>query len=173
MKHFIKSADTSKSVESSRAELNKLLGRYGCTAFGYDQDNDGGVTRVTFRVPNSPAKDAAKVPVQLEVRPLDVYVRLYGQPTTWVSGKGHVPTKELRYYNAKKLQQAERVAWRHLLLWVDAACSASSAGLATIEEAFFAHRLVEDRDGRVGRVIDFMHSLASGEGGPKLLGSGS
>src|SRR5689334_8791772 len=96
---FIKSANTSTSVESSRAELNKVLGRYGCTAFGYEEDQDAGVTRVTFRVPNSPAKGAVKVPVQLEIRPIDVYIRLYGQPTTWIEGQGRVPTRDRKWYN--------------------------------------------------------------------------
>jgi hypothetical protein len=168
---FVKSASTGTSVESSRAELNKVLSRYGCTAFGYEEDADAGVTRVTFRVPDSPEKDAAKVPVRLEVKPMEVYARLYGRPTFW-DGSKRVPAFEKKHYDSKKFAQAERVAWRHLILWVDAACTAASAGMTTMREAFHANVLVRDEQGRVGRMVDYVQTLMSGEGGPRLLGPG-
>ncbi len=61
-------------------------------------------------------------------------------------------------------ERAERVAWRNLVLWIDAALSATAAGLQTIEEAFFAHLLVDNR-----RVIDIARG---GELVYKQLGSG-
>lgn len=163
MSGFVKSRNTKATVESSRAELNKVLTRYGCTAFGYEQTEEG-ITRVTFRVPNSPAKNAAMVPIRLEVRKADVFRRLYDRD---------YPLETHRHTWAREIEQAERVAWRHLILWIDAACTAATAGLTTIEEAFFAHRLVQAPDGTTGRMIDYVQTLSAQSGGPRLLGSGS
>lgn len=172
---FVKSATTGTSVDSSRAELNKVLSRYGCTAFGYDQDDETGITKVTFRVPDSLAKDAPKVPVQLEVRVHHVYERLYGKPRRelrWdAATQKHVETGRLQW-DPKQLAQAERVAWRHLILWVDAACTAAAAGMTTMREAFHANVLVRDEHGRVGRLFDYVQGQLDAPAGPRLLTSG-
>lgn len=165
---FVKSATTKTTVESSRAELQRVLHRYGCTAFGYEEDGESHVTMVHFRVPDRPGS-TDRVPVKLEVRIADVAHQLYGAPTKytrWGRGRrgGSCPAGE-RW--PEEWAQAERVAWRHLVLWVDAACSAALSGLTTMEEAFLAHRLVRLEDGRAGRVIDYLRSV--GDSGQRLL----
>lgn len=160
---FIKSADTSTSPANSRAEIEKMLRRYGAIGFAVQQEFDanGTGTRVVveFLVPNTQAKDAAKVPVRLPVDVRQIYHALYERPTRWTIDDETKRGKRVydpKGYDAKKLAQAERVAWRNLVLWIDAALSAANAGLQTITEAFFAHTIVALEDGQTVRLADYM-----------------
>lgn len=161
---FVKSAETLVPVGRSQSELERILRRYGCTGFGVSQDYEALRTSVTLRVPDGPEKDALQVPVKLVVDFRAVYDALYGQPMrhgqkpdgSW----GRVP--DPKGYNARLIEQAERVAWRHLVLWVDAACSASTVGLQRMSEAFLAHTLTRTADGRVLRVVEQMDEAAGG-----------
>jgi hypothetical protein len=69
--------------------------------------------------------------------------------------------------------QAERVAWRNLVLWIDAALSAATVGVQTITEAFFAHTIVVDDGGRAERMVDYVERTggAIGPGVRALLPS--
>ena len=49
--------------------------------------------------------------------------------------------------------QAERVAWRNLVLWVDAACAAAAVGLRPMSETFFADLVVTGDDGKPQRMF--------------------
>ena len=166
-KRFVKSADTSTPVSNSRGEIEKMLRRYGAVGFAVQQEFDaaGTGTRIVvqFVVPDSLEKNAGKVPVSLPVDVRRIYDALYGRPTRWAineetkrGGYVHNPNG----YDAKKMMQAERVAWRNLLLWIDAALSAATAGLQTITEAFFAHTMVALEDGQTMRLADYMERTA-------------
>jgi hypothetical protein len=155
VKRFVKSADTGTPVTNSRTQLEKMLRRYGATAFAVSTDYEEQRIVVSFRVPDSPGSKAL-VPVRLELSIADVATALYG------------PLKTDQSWRLSSLEQAERVAWRHLVLWVDAACSASSAGMQSMSEAFFAHVLVRAPDGQVKKVSAMMNE-AAGEGGYRAL----
>lgn len=156
VKPFVKSADTSTSVANSRGQLDKMLRRYGASAISMAEDLEARRIVVAFVVPDSMHKDAAKVPVKLPVSVASVYHALYGQPTRWgqrADGtQGQVPNPA--GYDRRKLEQAERVAWRNLVLWVDAALSAASVGLQTVTEAFFAHAVVGADGARMMEVVE-------------------
>jgi hypothetical protein len=154
-KRFVKAADTTTSVMNSRAQLEKMLRRYGATAFAVSTDYESQKIVVGFKVPDSPGVPTF-VPVRLEVGIAAVATALYG------------PLRGNQSWRQTALEQAERVAWRHLVLWVDAACSASSAGMQTMAEAFFAHVLVKAENGAQGRMFDQWTE----HGGAKLLASG-
>lgn len=154
-KRFVKSADTATSVMNSRGQLEKMLRRYGATAFAVSTDYESQKIIVGFKVPDSPGS-STYVPVRLDVNIGAVAAALYG------------PLKGSQTWKQSALEQAERVAWRHLVLWVDAACSASSAGMQTMAEAFFAHVLVKAEDGTQGRMYDQWTE----HGGVKLLAAG-
>lgn len=165
-KQFIKSSDTSTSVANSKAEVERVLKRYGADGFSVAQDYGRGTVLVSFIVPNSPTKGAPLVPVKLPVDVLRVFNVIYTK-----NGRGPWTLAQARdKQNEKAWAQAERVAWRNLVLWIDAALSASAVGLQSIEEAFFAHVALED--GR--RVIQVVAEAATeiGNGMPRLLGSG-
>lgn len=173
-KRFVKSADTSVPVSRSQGELERVLRRYGCTGFGVTTDYELARASIMLRVPDGPEKDATQVPVKLIVDFRAVYDALYGQPMKWGQkpdgANGRVP--DLKGYKAKFVEQAERVAWRHLVLWVDAACSASTVGLQRMSEAFLAHTLMRTADGRVLRVVEQMDEAAGGNWKALLPGPG-
>jgi hypothetical protein len=172
---FVKSSMTSTPVANSRRELERVLLRYGCSGFGSQSDYAEHKAAVWFRVPDHPGKDAQEVPVRLEIDMLAVYDALYGRPTTtrWDEAAGkYIENWNPKGYKDRWLAQAERVAWRHLVLWVDAACSAASAGMQKMSEAFFAHTLVRDKDGAELRLIDHIR-LATGAELRRLLPAGS
>lgn len=154
-KQFVKSADTTTPAGTSQLRLEQLLRRYGAGGFGVSADYKLHMIRVTFRVPDTPGS-AVMVPIRLEVSIVAIARALFAhqkesQLSTWA------------------WEQAERVAWRHLVLWVDAACSATTAGLQTMSEAFLAHALVTSPgDGKVKRVIEMLDD-AAGEGGYRAL----
>jgi hypothetical protein len=164
---FVKSADTSTSVVNSRSEVDKMLRRYGATQISLVQDIENHRITVSFIVPDSTKKDAPKVPVKLPVSILTVYHALYEKPMRYVrwdqeAGK-HIYEYNPGGYDRKKMDQAERVAWRNLALWIDAALSASSVGLQTITEAFFAHAIVSTEGARMIEVVEaFQSQLGSG-----------
>lgn len=165
---FVKSATTSTPVANSRGELERLVTRYGCSSFATQMDYEAHRITVTFVVPDTPEKGAARIPVQLEVNILTVYDALYGQPTKW-SNEGRV--YDPKGYREKELAQADRVAWRQLILWVDAALSAASAGVQPISEAFFAHTLIRRPSGEMVRLVDHVNELAPGGNWKALLPS--
>jgi hypothetical protein len=169
-KSFVKAAETTVAPEKSRAEVERLLRRYGAVGFATTVDLEKAEIRVEFVVPNSKAKDAPRVPVRLPVSVHQVYDSLYGQPTKWTAdGRVHDP----KGYDAKRMLQAERVAWRNLVLWIDAALSAATVGVQTITEAFFAHTIVVDDGGRAERMVDYVERTggAIGPGVRALLPS--
>jgi hypothetical protein len=152
---FVKAASTTVDPTKSRAELEKMLTRYGAVGFSYAVDLEKGEIRVDFVVPDSAAKNATKVPVRLPISIRSVYDALYGRPQRWDGdAKKHVHNP--KGYDARMLSQAERVAWRNLVLWIDAALSAAAIGVQTITEAFFAHTMVVDDGGRVERMVEYV-----------------
>lgn len=151
-KHFVKSADTRTPASQSQVALERLLRRYGAFGFGVNSDYEHHLIRVTFRVPDAPGSKTI-VPVRLEVSIVAIAQALFPGVKT---------------YNAYGWEQAERVAWRHLVLWVDAACAATNAGLQTMSEAFLAHALVRSPGGEIKRVVEMLDD-AAGEGGYRGL----
>jgi hypothetical protein len=171
---FVKSADTSAQVSSSKAELEKMLRRYGAAGFSVAHNYPEHQVMVSLILPDRPGKDTPRVPVKLPISIRAVYDALYGRPMKseripdataypW-SRSVHNPAG----YETKKLEQAERVAWRNLVLWIDAALSAAAIGLQTITEAFFAHA-VAGPDGE--RMIDLVEQAQAqlGAGVQRLL----
>lgn len=125
---FIKSVGTTVPARNSKAEVESLLRRYGCTKLQVMEDFSAGIFAVSFSLPDTPGS-LDDVPVRLEVRVDDVaraIQRTFKRPQNpeWLR------------------EQSQRVAWRHLVLWLDAALSATTLGLQKVSEAFFAHIIV-------------------------------
>jgi hypothetical protein len=171
---FVKSASTSTPVSNSKVALEKLLMRYGATGFGVLNDYERQRVVVTFRVPDAPTKDAPQIPIRLELDIRAVYDALYGRPTKrrWDLKAGkNIDEFDPAGYDANRLKQADRVAWRQLILWVDAACSAAAAGVQKMSEAFFAHTVIRGDDGVQRRLVDHLEQITGGEW-RALLGPG-
>ena len=163
---FIKSQDTRTPVARSKAEVERILKRYGATGFSTSENYREGKILVSFIVPDSPMPGAHPIPVKLPVNIKRVYLAMFEHTKK-------DPTVEEIQRHQKQWEQAERVAWRNLVLWIDAALSASSVGLQTITEAFFAHAVVDVANGRrmIEVIADAAGDLAPGVRG--LLGSGA
>jgi hypothetical protein len=150
---FVKSRDTSTSAVNSRSAVDKMLRRYGASAISMSEDIEQRRILVSFIIPDSAAKDAPRVPVKLPISIFAVYDSLYGRPRRYDYGASQYVT-DAKAYDAKRLEQAERVAWRNLMLWIDAALSAAAVGLQTITEAFFAHAVVGAGGERMIEVVE-------------------
>jgi hypothetical protein len=155
---FVKSGDTEASVAASQKQLTDALRRYGCSALAIASDYAKGEVRIAFSVNPEPgqkvstSRDGA-IPVEFVVNMAKVAYRLRANG-----------------YDAR-MEQAERVAWRHLVLWVDAALTSVESGMQSMEEAFYPHLMVRDVSGARGRLIDF---VKGGDGpGLQLLGAGA
>lgn len=155
---FVKSADTKVSVGNSRGEIEKILRRYGAVGFNVQQtfSDDGLAETVTvqFIVPDAPGSKA-RVPVSLPVNIKRVANALYGDRESRWDSRKMTYTKEP---TPAEWQHAERVAWRNLVLWIDAALSATSVGLQTITEAFYAHAVVLLEDGSRARLFEVIEN---------------
>jgi hypothetical protein len=140
MTHF-RSADTKTAVSYSRAELERILNRYGCTRFGHDQDREAQRIAVWFTVPDSKVGTGEFIPVRLEVSLRDVQRRL-----------------EAYTRRAPEPAQVERVAWRHIVLLVEAGLIASEAGIKRISEFFLADTVVTNERGERERFIQALEA---------------
>lgn len=166
MSEFLKSATTGVSADKSQGEIIATLGRYGASGFGFRRR--GEVVEVTFHLPRKGADD-------LSVRiPVNVTTVRASLDALW-SGDQRPHSKR----PVDMAVQAERVAWRALLTWIDASLLAVKLGAQSMEEAFFAHLVVTTEDGLEGRLVDYVKSLGGASGGvlPSVnrlrLGSGS
>jgi|SRR6185437_2877888 len=162
--NFVRSATTDVPADKSQAEIIGVLARYGASGFGFRRRGD--VIEVTFHLPR-PTGDDQSVRIPVNVATVRAKLNEF-----WESPKRpHTRKPDL---NA----QAERVAWRALLTWIEASLLAVALGAQSMEEAFFAHVLVTDESGQEGRIIEYVGTLAAGANGvlpsPRrlLLGSG-
>lgn len=144
----VRSADTSTPAASSRAELDRILQRYGCSRSGQDYDRASGTIAIWFTVPDSSAAGARDVPVRLVVRLADV--------TASLQAHYQASTKHWRQRVTPEL--VERVAWRHVVFLVEAGLVAADAGVKKVSEFFLADTVVRDNRGREARLIDALDS---------------
>lgn len=145
--------------------MEDLLRRYGAEGYSVANDFAGGRILVQFRIPDSANPGAAIIPVRIPVEVQRIYHALYGVPMKYDYTRGarvHDPNG----YDSKLMEKAERVAWRNLILWVEAQLSAATIGLQTVTEAFYAHAVI----GPSGeRAIDYVPSLVDSS---RMLGAG-
>ncbi len=114
-------ADTAVPVDRSRTEIEKLLTRYGATAFGYL--SQGGSQVVVFEISNR------RVLMQLPLPGRDDR-----EFALTPSGRHRrSPAEAERAYD-----QAVRARWRSLVLIIKAKLEAIAAGISTVEREFLA-----------------------------------
>jgi hypothetical protein len=114
-------AETTVPVDRSRAEIEKLLTRYGATAFGYLSQSATQV--IVFEIANR------RVLMQLPMPD-----RGNREFTLTPSGRQRrSPAEAERAY-----EQAVRSRWRSLVLIIKAKLEAVAAGVTTVEREFLA-----------------------------------
>lgn len=185
-KPFVKAEATTVDPAKSRMEIEQMLRRYGATGYSFSFNTETAEARVEFVVPDSKAKNAPKIPVRIPINAWDVFDAMYGRPTIQRPGTGKYSDQHRTQWipqaydpaprpyenvNPKHFAQAERVAWRNLVLWIDAALSAATIGLRTIAQTFAGDRLVTDEAGNTMRVQDLLEQAGGAlpRGGRLLL----
>jgi hypothetical protein len=118
-------AKTTVTPEKSRAELERILSRYGANAFGYGYEDGRAV--VSFRAHGRLVRFLVVVPPMSEFQ--------------WDGANRRRSSTQMRGAQ----EQAERQRWRALVLVVKAKLEAVSAGIASFEEEFLAHILLPDQ----------------------------
>lgn len=151
---YVKAWSTKTAVSHSQSDIRKMLARYGATAVSMSEDMEKNEIVVTFVVPDKPGS-AARIPIRLPISIRSVGRAIYSDNIS---------------RGSPKFEQAERVAWRNLFLWIDAALSASSIGLQTITEAFFAHSIVGPNGQRMIELVEEAQTTL-GPGVQRLLTS--
>lgn len=121
---MIYAADTSTSVEKTRAELETVIRKFGADAFAYASDTDramimfrsrGKQVRFVLPLPSASDKQFTRLPP-----PRDHIPRSAGVPE-------------------RMWEQACRSSWRALFLCVKAKLVAVEAKITTFEQEFMAH----------------------------------
>lgn len=150
-------ADTSVSVERSRAEVERTLQRYGATSFAYGWDGDAAMIefvadqrRVRFIMP-LPDRDSREF-------------------TLTPTGKAR---KESQAFAA--WEQACRARWRALNLVIKAKLEAVEVGISEFEQEFLAY-VVLPNGCTVGQMVrpQVEEAYLSGKVAPMLaIGTGS
>jgi hypothetical protein len=114
--------NTKVSVEKSKAELERTVGRYGADSFAYGWE--GGRATVGFRLEGKYVRFNLTLPTRGERR------------------FTHTPSTENKRSPAqaeKAWEQACRSKWRALNLVIKAKLEAAETGITTFEEEFLAH----------------------------------
>ena len=114
---------TTVSADNSRVEIERVLIRYGASAFGYMQD--GGLTVIAFRMRGRHIKFLLPLPDPSERR------------FTHNSRGKRTPDLAQREW-----EQACRARWRALLLIVKAKLEAIESGVASFENEFLPQTLL-------------------------------
>lgn len=125
-------AHTSVSVERTRAEIERVLSRYGAAKFVSGWDERGAT--VGFAAHNRVVRFHLPLPLKTEKRFTHQASR-----ASYLSPKPRTPAAAHALW-----EQACRSLWRALLLSVKAKLEAVESGIATFEQEFLAHVVMPD-----------------------------
>lgn len=131
-------SDTSVSVERSRADIERLVGKFGASRFASGWDEHGGAF-IAFVF----GKRAIRFQLEMPDRQADEF---------WATPGGRRRRNAEGAY--RSWEQACRSRWRALLLVIKAKLEAVEVGIATIEQEFMAFTVVPGTNGRtLGEVM--------------------
>ena len=150
-------AKTSVSVEKSKAEIERTLGRYGAEAFSYGWDQGRAI--VGFRLNGKYVRFNLVLPQRTE--------RQFTH--TEATDKERAPVQA-----EKAWEQACRSSWRALNLVIKAKLEAVETGITTFSEEFLAHLVLPNGE-TVGQnlIPQIEIGYADGKSMPLLPYSGS
>ena len=117
---------TQVAPESSRVEIERILVRYGASAFHYGWDNDRAVVGFSL--------DGRFFKITMSLPPKENFERTPERRTLRAPKAAHAAW-----------EQACRQRWRALALWIKAVLEAAESGIVTIEEALLPFLVLPDR----------------------------
>lgn len=139
--------NTEVSAERSRAEIERIVTKYGATEYGYGWQGTQAV--MMFTLSNRQMRFILSLPDRAEYR-------------LTATGRARTASSQTEAW-----EQACRASWRSLALVVKAKLEAVSAGIVTLEEEFAAHIVIPGTGGRtLGEMIVPAISAAYAEGSP-------
>ncbi len=121
--------NTIVSVEKSKGEIERTLGRYGASAFAYATSNNKAM--IQFKTNDRHIMFVLNLPDRKDRR----FTHTRG-------GKGD--QEWLDYVQQEKWEQACRQNWRALALSIKAKLEVVESGIATFENEFMAHIMMPD-----------------------------
>lgn len=116
---------TTVTPERSRAEIERVLTRYGATSFAYGWQQGSAV--IAFRAHDRHVRFTLPIPTADDAQ----FER--------VGGRKRTPAQR-----AQAAAQVERSRWRALLLVIKAKLEAVESGIVTFEDEFLAHTMLPD-----------------------------
>ena len=148
--------DTTVAVERSRAEIERMLTRYGASKFASGWDERGAT--IMFEASNRRIRFSLALP-------------LLGDKRFDRDGRGSTRNPAQRI---AAREQACRQKWRALALVIKAKLEAVDSGITSFETEFLAH-VVLPNGGTVGECVGAQLAAAyeSGAMPPLLLGTGA
>ena len=130
-------AQTSVSVEKSRAEIESILARYGANKFGYATDSERGLATIQFCARDRHIRFTLNLPLANDRQFL------------------FTPSRRQRRSQDEQMkawEQACRQRWRALCLCIKAKLEAVECGITEFEAEFMAH-IVLPSGGTVGQLM--------------------
>lgn len=149
-------ADTSVSVEKTRAEIETLLNRHGASRFGYMTADSHAV--IGFMMEGKAVKFTLPLPRRDEKQFTHRKTTAYNT---------YAPRNPDDVYKA--WEQACRSRWRSLYLNVKAKLEAVSVGITTFETEFLAHFVVLGGVTLGERIIPQLEEISRGDRAPSLM----
>lgn len=117
-------AQTSVSVEKSRAEIETILARYGASQFGYATDSIRGLATIQFCAKERHIRFTLRLPLVSEKQ---------------FAFTAHQRKRRSVDEQHKAWEQACRQRWRALCLCIKAKVEAVECGITEFEAEFMAH----------------------------------
>jgi hypothetical protein len=116
---------TKISVESTVADIQRVLGRYRCRAIASKFTSDGELEAVIFSVD----VNGQEIPFRLPAR---------WEPLFELINKSRSPRNQEKKVEDDR-EQAKRVAWRQILRWVEAQLALVQTNMVRMEEVFMPY----------------------------------
>lgn len=145
--------DTKVSVDRSKAELEHMLKKYGCSSFAWGWDEETG-DRIGF------SYEGRSITFRLPPPPEDEW-RFFPSGQTRPHGK-----------QAQARAQCLRARWRALVLVIKAKLEAVEAGIVAFEDEFLAHTVLPSGRTIGDELAPQLEVMVEGGKMPKLLGDG-
>lgn len=124
--------NTTVSAESSRAEIERILTRYGATAFAYGWDQSGAI--LEFQASERRIRFVLPLPDRHDKQ--FTHYRSGGGRGSWTARTPEAAQKAW--------EQATRQRWRALALAIKAKLEAVASGISEFEDEFLAHVVLPD-----------------------------
>lgn len=146
-------ADTSVSVERSKAQIEQLLSRYGADRFQSGWDAQKGVAVVMFEF----GQRLIRFQLQFPSRDSD---EIALTPT----GKERAPGQV-----EKAWEQAQRQRWRALLLTIKAKLESIESGITDFDSEFLAHLVLPNGETVGENLVPKIQTAIEAKQTPRLL----